>query len=86
MTDSWISNEELMADPKPAKGKAHTSYNVKYSVKPFFMADFPNHMKFGHIEMQSTADLPVPGLRPVPPPRAPEPLALSTDSRRFRED
>ena len=67
----------LTGDSKPKK--------PKYSISPFYLSDFPKY-KFGHIEMQSTADLPIPGLRPVPPPRAPEPLALSTDSRRFRED
>ena len=67
----------LTGDSKPKK--------TKYSISPFYLSDFPKY-KFGHIEMQSTADLPIPGLRPVPPPRAPEPLALSTDSRRFRED
>jgi hypothetical protein len=36
-------------------------------------------------ETQSTADLPIPGLRPVPQVKE-APLPFSTDSRRFRED
>jgi hypothetical protein len=77
---SWADFDEQFADPKPAKlKKAYTSYNVK------FVSSLKSNLPFGYIETQSTADLPIPGLRPVPQVKE-APLPFSTDSRRFRED